>query len=92
MHLSMATLVALVLARRHRLLVAPAILFVAFILVGSVHLGWHYAVDGYASILGTLGLWWAAGAWLGWRRPAWAGVSRALRPAIPRLAALEATR
>lgn len=38
--------------------------FVAFfvlILLGSIHLGWHYAVDGYFSILTTLGLWWFSG-------------------------------
>ena len=30
-------------------------------LFGSVALGWHYAVDGYASIVGMVGLWWLAG-------------------------------
>jgi hypothetical protein len=30
-------------------------------LFGSVYLAWHYAVDGYAAILGTLGLWWLTG-------------------------------
>jgi hypothetical protein len=39
------------------------------ILVGSVHLGWHYAVDGYAGIAGALILWWIAGAAL--RRTRW---------------------
>ena len=37
--------------------------FFAVILLGSVHLGWHYAVDGYLAILTTLGLWLLAG-WL----------------------------
>lgn len=36
-------------------------LFFAAILIGSVHLGWHYAVDGYVSILTTLLLWWGVG-------------------------------
>lgn len=31
--------------------------FAAIIVVGSVHLGWHYAVDGYFSILLSVGLW-----------------------------------
>lgn len=36
--------------------------FFAVILLGSVHLGWHYALDGYLSI---------AGAWLLWRFAGW---------------------
>jgi hypothetical protein len=28
------------------------------ILFGSVHLAWHYAVDGYAGIIGALAIWW----------------------------------
>jgi hypothetical protein len=37
-------------------------------LIGSVHLGWHYAVDGYASILGVFLIWHLAG-WLVARIP-----------------------
>jgi PAP2 superfamily len=36
--------------------------FFAVILVGSVHLGWHYALDGYISV---------AGAWALWRSTGW---------------------
>jgi membrane-associated phospholipid phosphatase len=39
------------------------------ILIGSIYLGWHYAVDGYAAILGVLACWWLAGRLLR-RRPA----------------------
>lgn len=35
--------------------------FTALILIGSVHLGWHYAIDGYAAIAGAWGIWWAVG-------------------------------
>jgi PAP2 superfamily len=50
-------------------------LFAAFILIGSVHLGWHYAIDGYVSILATWLIWIGLGrllerpfvAWLLWR-------------------------
>ncbi len=31
------------------------------VLIGSIHLGWHYAVDGYASVLGVMLLWKLAG-------------------------------
>ena len=36
-------------------------LMVAVTLFGSVALGWHYAVDGYAALVGMLALWWVAG-------------------------------
>jgi hypothetical protein len=32
-------------------------LFAAIIQLGSVHLGWHYAVDGYLSALFTFLIW-----------------------------------
>lgn len=36
------------------------------ILVGSVHLGWHYAVDGYAGLALALVCWWMAGVFARW--------------------------
>lgn len=41
-------------------------LFFAFILVGSVHLGWHYAVDGIVSIVVTGLIWWGTGRFVRW--------------------------
>ncbi|MEZ5830641.1 MAG: phosphatase PAP2 family protein [Dongiaceae bacterium] len=38
-------------------------LFLAFIFVGSIHLGWHYAVDGYMAVALAWALWRAVG-WL----------------------------
>jgi hypothetical protein len=38
--------------------------YAAVILVGSVHLGWHYAVDGYAGMAGALGIWTVVGIFL----------------------------
>jgi hypothetical protein len=35
--------------------------FAALILIGSVHLGWHYAIDGYVSIVCTWAIWLAVG-------------------------------
>ena len=38
------------------------LIYLFFIQIGSVHLGWHYAVDGYASMILT---------WLLWRLSGW---------------------
>ncbi len=32
-------------------------LFLALIFIGSIHLGWHYAIDGYLAVLGAWALW-----------------------------------
>lgn len=61
MHLMMVTLAAIPLwrlGRRGRVL-AAAVVFST--VVGSVHLGWHYAVDGYAGILSAVSIWWLLG-------------------------------
>ncbi|CAO4149206.1 hypothetical protein GPNCGGLF_LOCUS3092 [Methylorubrum aminovorans] len=61
LHVSMATLFAL--AGRHLSLWLGRVLmlYCVAIFFGSIHLGWHYAVDGYASVLGTVFLWRLAG-------------------------------
>ena len=38
--------------------------FFGVIFIGSIHLGWHYAVDGYISIIAIWALWRLAGWWL----------------------------
>jgi hypothetical protein len=35
--------------------------FAAAIMIGSVHLGWHYAIDGYVGGLVATALWYATG-------------------------------
>ena len=62
--------------------------FTALILIGSVHLGWHYAIDGYVSISATWFIWRGVG-WLLDRR-AVARCCGANRPR--RSAAVAATR
>lgn len=56
-HLGIATVTALYMAERSRWLVLPGLLFVAVILFLSVYTGYHYAVDGYFSILVMVGAW-----------------------------------
>lgn len=62
MHLAIATLNAHLLATKIRWLGLAGWSFVVIILFGSVYLGWHYAIDGYASIL-LVSLIWRATAW-----------------------------
>ena len=60
-HVAMPVLYVLAAWPRSRALGLLFLAYAAAILVGSVHLGWHYAVDGYASILAVPAIWWAAG-------------------------------
>jgi hypothetical protein len=56
-HVSIAFLMALFGWRVHRVVGAILTAFFGIILIGSVHLGWHYAVDGYLGIAGTYVIW-----------------------------------
>ncbi len=58
MHVSVAWLIFLLVRREVAWMKWLGRIFVSFILVGSVHLGWHYAVDGYVAILTTTLIWW----------------------------------
>lgn len=62
MHVAMAVLVAL--SGRHigRAVGWVLILYAVIIQIGSVHLGWHYAIDGYLSAILTIMVWKLAGA------------------------------
>ncbi len=61
MHNASAVLFALAFAQVSKPLGRFFAVYAVVILVGSVHLGWHYAVDGYAGILIAAFSWWAAG-------------------------------
>jgi hypothetical protein len=58
-HVAIAFLIALACAARFgaRLPTWLATVFMLAILIGSVHLGWHYAIDGLASLVGVAAIW-----------------------------------
>ena len=62
LHVGVAVLFALIAAQRSRLLGFLLALYATVIQVGSVILGWHYAVDGYVGALLAVLCWTAAGA------------------------------
>lgn len=61
-HVAVAVLFALLGWRTSSWLGWIFTVYAGVILVGSVHLGWHYAVDGYVSIAGALAIWAVVGA------------------------------
>jgi hypothetical protein len=60
-HVAMATLWVIQFWRSRGLLFGLAFLHLAVILFGSIHLAWHYAVDGYAGLLGAVAIYQAVG-------------------------------
>jgi len=72
MHVAMVVLMALCFHGWNRPIGWLVTLYAVLILFGSVHLGWHYAIDGYASVLLTIWIWWVTGGVLrrlGWHDP-----------------------
>jgi hypothetical protein len=63
MHLAIATVFFLSVRRFSKAMALGASIFVVIIQLGSVHLAYHYAVDGYVSIFVTALLWKAVGLW-----------------------------
>lgn len=61
LHVAMATLLVLLYSRVHVWAGAAAGAFAVLILVGSIMLGWHYAIDGYVGAALVIPLWWIAG-------------------------------
>jgi hypothetical protein len=61
MHNAAALLFALACWHINRKLGIALFIFTGFILLGSVHLAWHYAIDGYVGIAIALVAWWVSG-------------------------------
>ena len=61
LHVAVAMLNVMLCRHLRRLWQIASILFLILILIGSVQLGWHYAVDGYFSIIVVPAIWWVAG-------------------------------
>jgi len=61
MHVGIATLFALVCWRTRRWLGIVMTIYAIVVMIGSVHLAWHYAIDGYLGAIGIMVIWWAVG-------------------------------
>lgn len=57
MHVASSVLLAFYCWRLSRLAGVLAIVFAVFIQIGSVHLAWHYAIDGYVGAAATACIW-----------------------------------
>jgi hypothetical protein len=65
MHVATAVLMALFGWQYSRAAGIALTFYAMVIFIGSIHLAWHYALDGYAGALGAWLIWWLVGRWQG---------------------------
>ena len=63
MHVAEAVLFAILGWKANRWLGEALTLFALITQVGSVHLGWHYAIDGYLAAVAVVPIW-LLGGWI----------------------------
>lgn len=63
MHVATAVLMALFGWQYSRATGIALTVYALVIFIGSIHLAWHYALDGYAGALGAWMIWWLVGRW-----------------------------
>jgi len=63
LHVALASLAATVAWRANRWLGGLVASYTLLLFLGSIMLGWHYALDGEAAILGTAAIWMITGRW-----------------------------
>ena len=66
MHVAMAFLFWLAMRRVSPLLGKTFFAYFVITWISSVHLAYHYGVDGLVSVVAVLAIWWSAGAVLSW--------------------------
>ena len=72
MHNATSTLFVFAAFRIHRTLGFVMLAFLSVIMIGSVHLAWHYAIDAYAGILIAIFVWLLAEQMIKWQDKFWA--------------------
>lgn len=67
LHVATSLLMALLGMKSNRIMGILLSVFCGVVFLGSVYLGWHYAIDGYVALLGTVLIWkgvgWGLGRW-----------------------------
>jgi hypothetical protein len=61
LHVALPVLYAIAGWRINRTLGKAFSIYAVIILIGSIHLGWHYAIDGYVAALAIPVIWWVSG-------------------------------